>query len=183
MLQIAAAAVLMLVPGAQAQEQERGFKERVLGEADRTMEFKGWDKSFHSGKGKYGAKNAGTRKFNFTQKFRATAFATQDYPGTKGAWGGDFLYKTGAARTEGDHPIPKINSEYATVEVQSDNAKESEKTAQTSTNRDADRNYLGSEADKIKSSGKDNSAVSSGWQGKLLVLSIDDIRELLNKSK
>ncbi len=180
---IVSTALLVLVAGAQAQEQERGFKERVLGEADRTLEFKGWDKSFNYGGGKIEAKNAGAKKFKFAQKVRARDFRTTDYLGTKGAWGGDFLYETEAVRSDGKYPVPKVNSEYTTAEVKVENLKGSEKTARTSTSRDADREYLGSEAEKIKSSERGNSAVSSGWQGKLRVLSIEDIRELLNKSE
>ena len=180
---ITTVALLVTLAGAQAQEQERGFRERVLGEADRTMEFKGWDKSFNYGRGKIEAKNARAKKFHFTQKVRAKDYVTKDYLGTKGAWGGDFLYDVGAAHSEAKHRNPKIDSEYATSEVKAENAKESGTTARTTSNRDAHREYLGKEAGKIKASERGNTAISSGWQGKLRVLSIDDIRELLNKSK
>jgi len=181
--QIAVAALLVLGAGAHAQEQERGFKERVLGEADRTLEFKGWDRKFNSGAGKVEAGNASAKRFHYTQKVRPEKFGAREFRAGKGAWGGDFIFRTGSADTRGAYHTSKINSESANRKLKSDTAKESEKRAETSVSPDAEREYLGSEAARIKSSGKGDQPVSSGWQGKLRVLSIDDVRELLNKSK
>jgi hypothetical protein len=180
---IVVAAWLVLCAGVRAQEQERGFKERVLGEADRTLEFKGWDRKYYSGAGKVEARSASAKKFRYTQKVRSKKIGAREYRAGKGAWGGDFLFETGAAKTEGAYHTSKINSEYANRKLKSDTAKESEKSAETSSSPDAEREYLGREAARIKSSGKGDQPISSGWQGKLRVLSIDDVRELLNKSK
>jgi hypothetical protein len=182
-LQITAVAILLFVTGAQAQEQERGFKERVLGEPDRSREFTRWNAKFYSGRGNYEADAARVKKFDFTQKVRPKEYATKDYLGTKGAWGGDFIYETGTANTEGKYRVPNKETKYKTEEVKSEKARESEKSAETSSVRDATREYLGSETDKMKSSLNDGSSRSAGWQGKLEVLSIDDVRELLNKSE
>jgi len=115
------------------------------------------------------------------QKFNASEFLTGKFNNSKSFWGGDFKYAT-------DKPSPtsRFMSWFPTkifgtksVAVKSANA---EKTYQTGTL--ATRDYRGSESRKIGTHLTPEQAAENSYDGPITQLkSIDDVRNLLNKSK
>ncbi len=49
--------------------------------------------------------------------------------------------------------------------------------------RDGNREYLGPEGQKVAQARKGDSPRTTGWEGQLGVMSIEDVRSLLNKSE
>jgi len=155
-----------------AQEQERGLKERLL-EPDETLAFKGWKNGFNSGKSSFSSSKARVREFQFEQKIRVENYVTRDFLGTKGAWEGDFLYQTEAASTEGRYIIPKKDSEYVTEQVKTEVPVEAEKKARVG-------EY---ETTEVQLRGKAQGSLDAQYNRDKQPMSIEDVRELLNRSE
>ena len=127
------------------------------------------------------------KEFGFSRGFRTKDFNAKTYRSKNfnahGAWMGDMKFTTKAANTSGKYKIPGLDKQPGNKQARVKEAHDANKDASTRAFAKGDRPYLGKEAEKIKK-GIDPNNQPAGWQGnELRVLSIDDIREMLNKNE
>jgi hypothetical protein len=131
--------------------------------------------------GVYGTGPAKSKDFNLFQKFRPTAHSTQAYSETKTAWKGDVKFATTAATTDGKHEIHNLDRKKDLKTAATKEAPESAKTARTREERDAKLQYGGPDSKKMNTVVHQGEHV--GWKGNLEPMTIDEVRDLLNKPK
>lgn len=173
-----------LATAAFAQEQERTLVERIM-KRDENLTFDIRQGSTSSKS--YSPGQARVKEFGFSQGFRtkdfnAKQFRSKEYA-SKSAWMGDMRFQAQGANTSGKYQIPNLEKQAGNKTAAVKDSSDAEKAANVRAYAKGDRPYLGREADKMKQSlDKNNPPV--GWQGTALKpLSIDDIREMLNKNK
>jgi hypothetical protein len=127
------------------------------------------NKTFTDGKA-FKAGNARVKDFQYVQKFNSKKFEAKGYQ-TRSFWGGDFKFATTAANTKG---VYKTN-EYQTKPVEVKNAYEHSRTAET-------RNYVTNEfrGHEVWPRVPKKAQTEADKKG---TLSIDQVREILNKNK
>lgn len=162
-----------------AQKQEKTLEERILGKPDQTKVFDVRQGSAF-GTQSFQASTARVKNFYFTQKFAPKDYDTRAY-GTKSTWFGDFKFSTKEAGTKGNYEIPNAAKKADTNALPVNDARENSKTMPTAAYGKRDRSYLGPEANRIHRPVPANERV--GWSGDLRPMTIDDVRELLNKNK
>ena len=145
----------------------------------------------------YNAGGARTKEFYFNQKTNPGSYRTRDFYGAKSAAAGEKKFATREANSRGQYEIPNANKAAETKTAPTKEAWDAGKTAETKNLRDGRREFLGRESRKVRQ-GVDP-ATMGDWHGggenvtnaassvekfsTLKPLSIDDIRELLNKNK
>ncbi len=173
---------VLLASSAFAQEQERKLADRIskpnMNMTFDTRQGGTGSKSFNSGK-------VATKGFGFSQSFRTKDFNAKQFRSkefaTSGAWMGDMRFESKQANTSGKYQIPNIGKEAGNKTAGVKEAHDANKAMEVRAYAKGDRPYLGREADKMK---KHLDQAPAGWQGNdLKVLSIDDIREMLNKNE
>ena len=155
---------------------------------------KGFDPSRHAVGGRtYATGSAQTKAFQFTQKASPRSFETRDFAGAKPASAGRMLFATKAART-GD---PYATKTAATKTAATKESPDANKTSPVYDLHDGQRDFLGKERGKLRQAvdpvtmgdwRKTGQTASSGGTSvekysTMKQLTIEDIRELLNKSK
>ena len=158
-----------LAPAARAQVQEKKLAER-LSNPDMTLEFSPANKSFGSGKGYQDPKggNSLVKDFYFTRSFSPKGFATRDFQ-SKNFWMGDFKFGTKTADVKTSRDAGKV---FETKGAAVKDARESGKTYGTAPFAGT-REHL----ERGKAQGSLDAEQKKGPK------SIDNVRELLNKSK
>ena len=166
-----------------AQEQERKIKERTIKQRFSNDENLTFDVRQGStfGTQKFQTGNARVKDFYFTQRFGPKDYATKDYSGTKRSWFGDFKFSTSQAPTKGKYEIPNAAKQAETKTMPVNDARESSRTMPTDAFAKRDRSYLGPESKRLHHTVPQDKPV--GWTGELRPMTIDDVRELLNKNK
>ena len=145
------------------------------------------EKTFNLGNAATGSTrsfNTGTARvkdFNYEQKITTKSYGARGFWGAKQSAFGDQRFATRAARTTGNYEIPNAAKKADTKTAATKDAREANKTLATRDMPGGDRQYLGKEADKMKKSLDPNARV--GWSGDLKEMSVEDLRDLLNKSK
>ena len=134
----------------------------------------GSTRSFNTGK-------ARVKDFNYEQKVTTQSYNARSFFGAKQSAFSDQRFATRAARTTGNYEIPNAAKKADTKTAVTKDAREANKTMATRDMPGGDRRYLGKEAEKMKKSLDPNARV--GWSGDLKEMSIDDLRDLLNKNK
>ncbi len=130
----------------------------------------------------YEAGKARTKSFQFSKSFSAANYETGKFQ-TKKSWLDRFKFGTKSARLGSKSAVPKAEAAFATKVASTKDARDGAKTAAVSEMPGSDRPYLGPERKKLDRA-VDPSKPLPGWTGdKLEVLTIEDIRELLNKNK
>lgn len=146
----------------------------------------------------YNAGSARTKEFYLNQRTNPGTFLTRDFYGAKSAAAGDRKFATRAANTRGQSEIPYANKVAETKTAPTKEAWDAGKTAETKNLRDGRREFLGRESRRVGQSV--DPASMADWRGggservtnaagsmekfsTLKPLSIEDIRELLNKNK
>jgi hypothetical protein len=168
-----------------AQQQERKLEDRIL-KPNLDLQFN-LSKSSSFGNRSAPSKNANVREFAFTQKVAPKEFASKDFGGSKASWFSKLkFFSRNSASTEGKYAIPNASKKADTKTLSVDDAREASKSMDTAQYAKADRPYLirGRSQDKLddeKGVPKDNKPL--GWGGSLTPMTIDDVRELLNKNK
>ena len=162
-----------------AQEQERKLYDRIM-KPDMEQSFNLQQAAGGSSKA-FSPKSANSKGFYFQQKANAGTFRSKEYSGTKTAWMGDCQFSTKTARTKDDATKP---AETKSAPVK--DARESGKGAPTKEYVDQQKEFTkrGRSQDKLDAEGgvpKDGKPV--GWSGDMKPMTIDEVRELLNKSK
>lgn len=131
----------------------------------------------------FDAGTARTKGFHFNQRFAPAKYETAEFSQTKKSWWGNFKFGTKAANTRTKSEVPNANKEAATKTAETREAHDSTKTAAVRDLPGRDRPYLGPERKNLDRS-IDPTKPLPGWAGdRLEVLSLEQIRELLNKNK
>lgn len=178
--------LLLTSVGALAQQQERKLIDRIM-KPDETLEFDPGKASSFTGRPGVRSKSAKGKEFSFVQKVAPGEFRTRDFSAK--TWQGDFKFATKEANTNSRTRIPNVTKQADTKTAAVKEARESEKTMATRELHDGKRPFLvrGRSQDQINAAGSDAQSYrgeyESKWQGNLQQLSVDDVRDLLNKSK
>ena len=156
---------------------------------------KSFDPSRHAVGGRtYETGSARTKAFQFTQKANPRTFETRDFSGAKTAGAGRMLFATKAANTRD----PYATKTAATKTAATKESPDAGRTAAVHDLHDGQREFLGKESGKLRQAadpvkmadwrngGREtvtNSGSSVEKYSTMKQLTIEDIRELLNKSK
>jgi hypothetical protein len=169
---------LLLAVSAQGQttQKERSLYERIM-KPDTNKTF---DPATQPGIGSrsFKAGSAQTKEFRFNQRFAPSEFRTKDFQGSKRSQFTDFKFATKEARTKGAYETKAADVKSADTK----GARDSEKTVSTHEVWDGGRQYLGPESKKLDKAVDPNKQLE-GWKGDFKQLTLEDIRELLNKNK
>lgn len=171
-----------LATAAFAQEQERTLAERIS-KPDQNLTFdirQGGTSSKSYSPGKARVKEFGFSQGFRTKDFNAKQFRSKEYA-SKGAWMGDMRFQAQGANTSGKYEIPNLEKQAGNKTAAVKDSSDAEKSMAVRAYAKGERPYLGPEADKIKKSLDPTNLPLQ--ETTLKPLSIDDIRELLNKSK
>jgi hypothetical protein len=178
-------ALLTLAAPLLAQEQEQKLWDRLNRnpQKDKEMVFDTRQASFSSSRS-FNSKSANSKGFLFKQKFSAGEYRSKEYAGTKSAWSGDFKFSARQANTRGKFEVPNASRQVNTKTMDVADARESAKGMPT---RDfaGQRPYLkrGASQDRLDREGPGFNDQHIGTTSDLRPMTIDDIRELLNKNK
>jgi hypothetical protein len=154
---------------------------QVVGEPDLTREFNVQQLSpFGRSKSEFQVRGANTNSFYFQQKFQPKGYQTQSFE-TKGSRYTDFKFSTKDAQTK------SFETKAAPVKTAPvKDAREGSKTAATREFSDANRTsaFKGrNQALFDKEGPAAQSKIGPSWSGDLKTLTVEDIREILNKNK
>jgi hypothetical protein len=158
---------------AQTTQKERSLYERIM----KPDETKAFDPSTEANIGgrTFKSKSAGTKSYS-TGRYSTGQYGTKEFS-TKGAWDGDLKFATKEANTKGRYATKDAEVKTAPTK----DARESGKTAATRPLWDGKREFLGPESKKLDKAVDPNKPIE--WKGDLKEMTIEDIRELLNKNK
>lgn len=171
--------LLMLGGGvcAHAQEQERKLIDRIL-KPDTELENKSFDSTFYGGeKFEQGTESAVVKSYNYENRVNAKGFQTRDFAASP-YWAGDFKFDTRKAND--GRRAREESGQYSTRDFAVQAARDAGKDAETRTYGEAGKDFRGKEADRMTrviEPGKE----PAGWKGDLKPMTLDDIRDLLNK--
>lgn len=158
---------------AQTTQKERSLYERIM-KPDKDKTFDPSTEANIGGR-TFQSKSARTKSYS-TRGFFAGLFRTKEYS-TKNAWDGDMKFTTKEANTKGRYDTRAADVKTAPTK----DARESGKTAATRPLWDGQRQYLGPESKKLDQAVDPNKRIE--WRGDLKPMTIEDVRELLNKNK
>jgi hypothetical protein len=146
----------------------------------------------------YAAGKARTKNFYYDQKTAPDSYRTREFYGQKSAWMGDFRYSAKAANARGKYEIPNVDRPANTTTAATRTAWDAGKSAPSRDLPGGSREYRGPESRKIHTAvdpasmadwrnGGGETVTNTGTSVEkyttLKELSIDDVRELLNKNK
>ena len=146
----------------------------------------------------YDTGKARVKEFYYDQKEHPGSYGTRDFYGSKKDWSGDQKYAARDANTHGKYAIPNATKAADTKTAATKESWDAGKTAATKPVYDGQREFLGPESAKLRtpvdpasqgdwrSAGREsvvNSGTSVEKYSTMKPLSIEDIRELLNKNK
>ena len=144
----------------------------------------------------YGTKNASTKDYYTDRNLRIDSYQTRDFYDSKANSAAQRKFATTEANTKGKYAIPNASKAAATKTASTKTSSEATKLAATRDLPDGGREYLGPERKKLGTSysAKDLANWRNGESvdysngaiektGSFKPLTVDDIRDLLNKSK
>lgn len=156
------------------------------------LEHPNLEKSFDSTKGSpvanrsVGGRKASTKEFS-TRGFSAREFSARDFAGSKPALFGKGKFDTAAAPTKGRNEIPNADAKAPTQAVAVKSTWDAGKKVDTRTASGAGREFVvkGRSQDRldIEKNQPRGTSTPIGYTGDLKSLTIQDVRELLNKNK
>ena len=168
-----------------AQEQEQKLWDRLNRnpQKNKDMAFDTRQASFSSSRS-FNAKSANSKSFFFKQKPQGKEFRSKEFAGAKSAWMGDFKYSTRQANPRGKYEVPNAGRQVNTKVMEVADARESTKGMPVREFA-GQRPFLkrGASQDRFDREGTNFTETPVGWTGDLKAMTIDDVRELLNKSK
>jgi hypothetical protein len=178
---------LLTLASARAQQQERKLIDRIM-KPDQTLEYDVRQSSFSSSHTISPPTAHVEKTFSYDQHVLAKPFDAKTFSGAKTAWFGNFHFATNEARTKGKFEIPNATKKADTKTVPVSAARESSKTMDTHAFAAGSKSYFsrGRSQDRFDKEGPAATASTArplGYSGELKPLTIDDIRELLNKNK
>jgi hypothetical protein len=164
-----------------AQHQEKKLSERLaITEADAMAQGMKFDirNTMGSSNRAVTTNSANVKEFSGTQPFSAKNFQSKEYSGSKSSWFGNFKFATKEKETR------KFATKDAVTKTMA--VKDARESGKTMASRDlpgGDRTFLGKEREKLNHAPNEQSLRSFDKSELVQLKSIDDIRELLNKSK
>jgi len=127
-------------------------------------------------------RDAQAQTFQYEDRVRVSKFETKEAV-VKSSWLSKLKFWTKEAKTTGDHEIPELRRQTELKTAAVKDAREGTKVAAVRDLPDGDRTYLGPERAKLDRSVDPNKPLP-GWTGnKLEPLTLEEVRELLNKNK
>jgi hypothetical protein len=143
------------------------------------------NKTFTTGATFNGTGKAFVKDFYFIDRFRPRSFDTRTFFGTKDHWAGDFKFKTNAANLNTSGIIANATKPYGTKTSETKAANESNKESATRTYANSGQwRGRGKSQDRFDRDGPKAQGDSSvGLQGNMHPLTIEEVRDLLNKNK
>ena len=156
---------------AQTQEQENARIDRIL-KPDQNRVNPMQAKPFYGGKGFNDARKANTKSFYFTEKVSPSKSAsTRDYSGLKTFWASNEKTETKTAETRGWTWLSKFGHFF------------SSKKAETNKTWDADKQFASHPAETREYRGPERNMVNRTIPNTDKNMSMNDVRDLLNKNK
>jgi hypothetical protein len=156
------------------------------------LEHPNFEKSFDATKGSpvsnrsVGVRKASSKEFS-TRNFSARDFSARDFGGAKPALLAKSKVETQAAPTKGRNEIPNTDAKAPTKTVAVKSTWDAEKKVDTRTASGSGREFLvkGRSQDRLDLEKNQPRGTSTpiGYSGDLKSLTIQDVRELLNKNK
>jgi len=146
----------------------------------------------------FGTGGARTKDFNFAQKVRTENFLTRAFSRSKSNAAADRKFATSEAKLLAKYGIPNADKDLGTKTAATKGLADGNKVAATRDLHDGKRPFLGQESKKIgtaiapkelanwRTGGGEGVIYNNGTVdrvGNLKQLSVEDVRELLNKSK
>jgi hypothetical protein len=155
--------------------------ERTSGQIDQSRVFDPRQGAIGQGQS-FNARSAQTSTFQFDQKYSPAKFETREFT-PKTSWFSRLKFWTKDANTRGAHEVPNVNRQAETKTAAVKDARDAGKTVAVRDLPGGDRTYLGPERAKLDRSVDPNKPLP-GWTGdKLDTLTLEQVRELLNKNK
>jgi hypothetical protein len=165
---------------ASAQEQDRKLLDRIE-RPNMSLDFGAQQKAFFGAKSFQQGGKARVKDFQYGEKFKAKHFLTGAFAAPKGAWMGDFKYKTSEADTEGSGGTKRIVKTHGTKDMPVKSSRDANKDYGTNTYATQTSGFKGKSQEKIDKEGPQ--AVTNIQDGTFTELkTMDDIRNLLNKN-
>ncbi len=129
------------------------------------------------------AANVGT--FYFIDHVRTKEFSTHPLYGVNKYWAGDFKYDAKTADLNSRNVIPNASKAFETKTSETKTARESDKESATRAYDTSTFKKRGASQDRLDREGPDafKGPVPLGLQGDMHQLTIDEVRDLLNKNK
>ena len=170
---------------------ERGLLERVT-RPDTSLEYDLRNSSFRGGKPIKG-KDAQAKDYLGSTTFRAKDFQARSFLGGKDAWVAEKSFRTKESNLAGRYQIPNRDRQVAVGGAAVKEARDAGKTAATGEYIEANKASRGGEPgnqgrSQQRLTREQNGQLPVGttpvgWSGNMRAMTIDDIRELLNKNK
>ena len=182
------------------------WSEMVVLDPDKSFNMKnmstGSSRTFNTG-------NANVKEFNYEQKVTTKPYASRGFWGAKQSAFSDQRFATRAAQTSGNYEIPNATKKADTKTAATKEAREADLAMAVRTLPDGSRQYLGKEKDKMKTPVDPKEAanwrgasamITTGGEvgpsvkgrryvtpveqyGQMKEISVEELRELLNKNK
>jgi len=167
---------------AHAQQQESRM-EKIL-KPDPNKEFI-LSKSDLFGQKSYTAQSAQIKEFYFPRKFNAKDYLTGSFSGNKSCWMGDFKYALASSDPSSGRVVPNATKQYDTKSMAVKASSDSEKKYGVSDFSTKSSGVRGKSQDKFDARGPDalTGPDNPGWKGSMAPMDIQQVRELLNKTK
>lgn len=152
-----------------------------FGSIDQGLVYNPGESSVGPGKA-FNARGAQTNSFQYDQKVAPSKYETREFA-PKTSWFSRLKFWTKDASTSGAHEVPNVSRQADTKTAAVKEARDSGKTMPVRNLPGGDRVYLGPERAKLDRAVDPNKPLP-GWTGdKLETLSLEQVRELLNKNK
>jgi hypothetical protein len=186
---------MLSVFGLGGPKKEKVEKPPAVDDSQRSLQERiqkpNWEKTFEPSKGSpvtnrsVASKQAGTKDFG-TKQFSAREFSSRTYAGSRDATLAKSKVKTPEASTKGRNIVPIGEAKGTTKAMPVTAAYDAGKKMEVRTATAANRPFLakGRSQDLFnKEKGAPESSKPLGYGGDLKTMSLEDIRELLNKNK
>lgn len=129
----------------------------------------------------YNAGAAQTKTFYSDRKTTLRPFGTRDFYGSKVASASERSFTTKDARSTGNYEIPNATRAAETKTMPTGAVHDAGKTASADGFAPGSRTFLGKERDRLNNEVQWDSR--AGWNGSLQPMTIEDVRNLLNKNR
>lgn len=169
-----------LALSAQAQEQERKLIDRVL-KPDMELENTSFDVPFYGGaKFEQGKEAAVVQEFRFEDRVNSKSFQTRDFVSSS-YWAGDFKFDAKSA-VNGKSKASETAGTYDARSFAVEEAREAGKVNEVRAYGESTKEFRGKESRRMDKVIDPADQTTGGWRGNLDVMSVDDVRDLLNKN-
>jgi len=134
------------------------------------------------------AKAAIVQEFQAIKPFRAKDFLSGSYQGSKSFWMGEFKFNTTGAdiansgKAQG-RVIPHLNEPHPTKALAVTDARESGKRYGVTEYATRKSDFRGTSQEKLDKEGPEAMKSDIGWTGNMQTMTLEQVRDLLNKNK